>query len=475
MGRSAGTDRMGRFDRPLLKRRRAVPLGLAVVAALVAMVAMPGVSLASAPAPPAGFTTAFVDDFNGASGSSVSSANWRFDTGQGIFGTGEIETMTSSTSNVFLDGQGNMHVRALRDSAGNWTSGRLESNREDFMPPAGGVMRVQASIAMPNVNGSNGLGYWPAFWMLGSPIRHGLTWPGVGELDIMESINAVATEFGTMHCGSNPGGPCNESTGIGGRASCATCWGQFHTYTIEWDKSVSPETIRWFLDGSEFFSINSTRVDATTWANATNHPYFILFDLAMGGGFPAAFGGGPTSATVSGGEMVVDYVAVYMKQGGGGGTPTPTPPPTPTPTPPSGGGVSATSTIQAESFNARSAQPQTEPTTDTGGGQDVGFIGNGDWLEYNNVNFGATPLTQFQARVASGAAAGVSGLVEVHLDSLSNPAIGSFSIANTGGWQSWRTVPANMNGTTGTHTVFLKFVTGSGQNFVNVNWFTFAP
>jgi len=25
------------------------------------------------------------------------------------------------------------------------------------------------------------------------------------------------------------------------------------------------------------------------------------------------------------------------------------------------------------------------------------------------------------------------------------------------------------------HTVFLKFVTGSGQDFVNVNWFTFSP
>src|SRR5215467_2883433 len=198
-------------------------------------------------------------------------------------------------------------------------------------------MRFQASIAMRNVSGNGALGYWPAFWMLGAPIRHGLTWPSVGELDIMESINAVATEFGTMHCGSNPGGPCNETTGIGGRASCS-CWGQFHTYTIEWDKSVSPETIRWFLDGTQFFSIDSTRVDATTWVNATNHPYFVLLDLAIGGGFPAAFGGGPTSSTTSGGEMVIDYVAVYSK-GGGGGTPPPTPTPTPTP---SSGGVSAT-------------------------------------------------------------------------------------------------------------------------------------
>jgi hypothetical protein len=153
----------------------------------------------------------------------------------------------------------------------------------------------------------------------------------------------------------------------------------------------------------------------------------------------------------------------------------PLPTPTRTPTPSAGGGVSATSTIQGESFNAKSAQPRTEATTDSGGGLNVGFIGNGDWLQYNNVNFGSTPLRQFIARVASGAGSGVSGLVEVHLDNLNNPAIGSFAIANTGGWQSWRTVPANMTGTTGTHTVFLKFVTGSGQNFVNVNWFTFRP
>jgi hypothetical protein len=60
-------------------------------------------------------------------------------------------------------------------------------------------------------------------------------------------------------------------------------------------------------------------VDATTWANAVDHPFFIIFDLAMGGGFPAAFGGGPNAATVSGGQMNIDYVAVYNKPPGGGG------------------------------------------------------------------------------------------------------------------------------------------------------------
>jgi hypothetical protein len=86
---------------------------------------------------------------------------------------------------------------------------------------------------------------------------------------------------------------------------------------------VSPEQIRWYLDGTNYFTVSANQVDATTWANAVDHPFFIIFDLAMGGGFPAAFGGGPNASTVSGGQLNVDYVAVYNKPasgGGGGGT-----------------------------------------------------------------------------------------------------------------------------------------------------------
>jgi beta-glucanase (GH16 family) len=82
---------------------------------------------------------------------------------------------------------------------------------------------------------------------------------------------------------------------------------------VEIDRSTSPEQIRWYLDGDNYFTLNQNQVDATTWSNAVDHPFYIIFDLAMGGGFPGAFGGGPTAATVSGGQMLVDYVAVYNK------------------------------------------------------------------------------------------------------------------------------------------------------------------
>ena len=135
--------------------------------------------------------------------------------------------------------------------------------------------------------------------------------------------------------------------------------------------------------------------------------------------------------------------------------------------------VPATSTIQAEAFSTESGVI-VETTTDTGGGQNVGAASDGDYLEFDAVDFGTTPLLTFSARVASGAAGGVSGLVNVRLDSRTGPSIGSFAIADTGGWQSWRTVPANITGTTGVHTVYLTFDSGQPASFVNVNWFTFS-
>ena len=273
---------------------------------------------ATVPGAPSGFTLTWSDDFTGAANTGVPASNWKYDTGAGsTFGTGEIETMTSSTSNVYEDGNGHLVLKALHtgsDPGSGWTSGRIETQATTFGAPAGGVVRMEASIQQPNLSTSNGAGYWPAFWMLGSGLRSGGTWPSIGEVDILEDINSRSSVFGTLHCGTNPGGPCNESTGIGsGEHACSGCQTGYHDYAVEIDRSTSPEQIRWYLDGSLYFTVSANQVDATTWANAVDHPFFIIFDLAMGGGFPNAFGGGPNASTASGGAMNVDWVAVYNK------------------------------------------------------------------------------------------------------------------------------------------------------------------
>ncbi|GGM54026.1 discoidin domain-containing protein [Dactylosporangium sucinum] len=280
---------------------------------------------AAVPAPPPGFQLTWSDEFNAAAGTGVNTGTWKYDTGPGSsFGTGEIETMTNSTANVFHDGNGHLVLRALHsgtDPRAGWTSGRIETQAATFGAEAGGVVRMESSIQQPNVTTANGAGYWPAFWMLGSTLRTGTPWPTSGEVDILEDINGRSSVFGTLHCGTNPGGPCNESTGLGsGERACAGCQTGYHTYAVEIDRSKSPEEIRWYLDGANYFTLPATRVDATTWNNAVHHPFFIIYDLAMGGGFPDAFGGGPNASTISGGQLNIDWVAVYNK-GPGSTTP----------------------------------------------------------------------------------------------------------------------------------------------------------
>ncbi len=199
-------------------RRRAVLAVITAVvpvAALVTVISVPTTAMAAVPAPPAGWTTVFSDDFNGAAGTGVNTANWLYDTGTsypggaGNWGTGEVESETTSTTNVYQDGQGHLVIKPVL-SNGAWTSGRIETQNTSFEAPAGGEMEMTASVEQPNPG--SGLGYWPAFWAMGAAARGvGATnWPSIGELDIMEDVNAlseVSHTSGAARDNEVPGGP----------------------------------------------------------------------------------------------------------------------------------------------------------------------------------------------------------------------------------------------------------------------------
>jgi len=286
----------------------------AAEAAASTVAAHPG-ALASpqgVPAPPSGWTTVFSDDFNGGAGSGVDS-QWMYDTGPGSsFGTGEIETMTNSTSNVYLDGNGDLDITAL-GSGSSWTSGRIQTTSANVGAPAGGELEVTASIEQPNP--ASGLGYWPAFWMLGPG-----QWPENGEIDILEDVNALSEHSSTIHCGTDPGGPCNEPDGIGsGLLSCSGCQTGYNTYTMILNRTnTSDESITFYLNGNQTFSVSESQVGTSTWQQAYDHNMSIIFDLAMGGGYPDGVCDctAPTSSTSSGGTMSVAYVAAYQTTGG---------------------------------------------------------------------------------------------------------------------------------------------------------------
>ncbi|RSM48594.1 arabinoxylan arabinofuranohydrolase [Actinoplanes sp. ATCC 53533] len=145
--------------------------------------------------------------------------------------------------------------------------------------------------------------------------------------------------------------------------------------------------------------------------------------------------------------------------------------PSPSPATPAPGGIDAYSVIQAEAAAGQQGT-QFQETEDEGGGQNVAYIGNGDWLRFDDVDFGDEPATKFAARVASEVDGG--GRLEVRLDSPGNTPAATLEIADTGGWQDWESRTTDVEPVTGRHTVFITFGRDGGEDFVNVNYFAFA-
>jgi beta-glucanase (GH16 family) len=263
---------------------------------------------------PAGkWTRVWTYRFTGRSGAGVNPEYWAYDTGQGIFGTGEVQDMTSSRANVHLTGAGALGITAL-DNNGSWTSGRIQTTNSSYAAPVGGELTVSASIEQPAA--AAGPGYWPAFWLLGPG-----TWPEHGEIDVLEDVNGLSDHSAALHCGNltspNPDGttgPCHEHAGISsGLLPCTGCQSGYQAYSVTVDRrDAADQQIRWYLDGHRFFTVSESSVGTAAWTEAVDHGFAIILDLAIGGSYPNSVCdcSAPTAQTPSGGTMRVRDVSV---------------------------------------------------------------------------------------------------------------------------------------------------------------------
>jgi hypothetical protein len=129
--------------------------------------------------------------------------------------------------------------------------------------------------------------------------------------------------------------------------------------------------------------------------------------------------------------------------------------------------TAAPAQLQAEAF-ATQHGAQTESTSDSGGGKDVGWLSGGDWLQYQGVTFAGADLT---ARVASQNTDG--GSIELHLGTANGALLATFPVKSTGNWQKWTTVTATAKSVpSGAQTVFAVMKSASRADFVNINYFT---
>lgn len=126
----------------------------------------------------------------------------------------------------------------------------------------------------------------------------------------------------------------------------------------------------------------------------------------------------------------------------------------------------AFSRLEAESYDSQSG---IQNVTCDEGTEAVGYTENGDYTVYKSVDFGSG-ATGFQARASS---ATEGGNIEIRLDSITGPLVGTCPVKGTGGWQTFTDAKCNVSGVTGKHDLYLKFTGGSGYLF-NLNWFTFS-
>ena len=244
--------------------------------------------------PGAGWTLVWSDEFDGAA---VDPASWTFDLGSGGWGNGESQYYRAE--NAVVAG-GMLTITARREPFGDapYTSARLQTSRKHAFTYGKFSMRAKLPYSQA---------MWPAFWMLGANCDSwglyggNVSWPGCGEVDIMEMIGGLAdgsgdfTTHGTLHyldaTGRNPA----PSFALRNPSRLSD---DFHVYEVVW----TPRSFTWKLDGVAF---GTKLIDADM--EEFSRPMFILLNLAVGG----AWGGWVDATTVFPQTYVIDYVRVY--------------------------------------------------------------------------------------------------------------------------------------------------------------------
>ncbi len=245
--------------------------------------------------PPEGYELVWNDEFDG---DQINPENWTYDIGGWGWGNGEAQYYTDRPENARVN-NGLLVIEARQEQFENsyYTSARLLTQ---------GLQEFQYGYIEARIKVPDGVGTWPAFWMLGAdfgrdtadPIKS--NWPDVGEIDIMEYAGKEPDlVLGTLH---GPG-----YAGAGG----LTRWNRqdfaigddFHTFAVDWDE----EGIRWLFDGEEFYDLGPENLGGREWV--FDRPFFLIVNLALGG----TIGGVIGVDTEFPQYLYVDHVRVYQR------------------------------------------------------------------------------------------------------------------------------------------------------------------
>lgn len=251
----------------------------------------------------------WADEFNG---SELNTNVWNIEVNGNGGGNNELQYYCEKAVSVQ---SGNLVLTATKENYGGkqFTSGRINSKNKVYFKHG----KIEARIKLPYT--ANGL--WPAFWMMGNDFDQ-VGWPRCGEIDILEMGHQTGIQNGTQDRYFN--GACHwgfYKDGNYPNYARSSTWdyslqGDYHIFTCIWNN----DRVAMYVDKDQYptrepyYEMSLTDYSGD-WAvgNYFHKPFFILFNLAVGGNFPGIWDANGISA-LSGGarSMLVDWVRVYQ-------------------------------------------------------------------------------------------------------------------------------------------------------------------
>jgi beta-glucanase (GH16 family) len=256
-------------------------------------------------------------------GNQLNSSNWVIEVNGDGGGNNELQYYRKENVSVGIEPVSGASCLILTAKKENYlgktcTSGRVNTLGKISFKHG----KIEARIKLPHT--ANGL--WPAFWMMGADY-FSVGWPKCGEIDILEMGNSNGIKRGTQdryfsswfHWGEswnggsypNWGKDFTNSTGI---------QDDFHLFTLIWDE----HSLKTYFDLDKDPNkqpIVEMAIDGEDVAGNAAHyfhkPFFVIFDLAIGGNFTGIWDINNVTALNQNNNyqaaMYIDYVKIYQK------------------------------------------------------------------------------------------------------------------------------------------------------------------
>ena len=210
----------------------------------------------------------------------------------------ESQRYVNSRENITII-NGKLYIRAKKDlpfdpNNPSYSSGRI--NTKGKVELQYGYWEIRAKLPQ-------GIGTWPAIWMLNSKIDS-VGWPYCGEIDIMEHVGFDPSKvFFSIHNANLYGDV--HGTSQQGVYESNTLETSFHNYAIEWGDSF----IRGYIDGILYFDYRKNSTSFNDWPY--DNKFFLILNLAIGGAWGGIQG---IDNSIFPASFIIEYVRLYSKQ-----------------------------------------------------------------------------------------------------------------------------------------------------------------